>query len=270
MEYFFSKILKSWICPWFEEWSYFPWIFRFNWYKLHLHFVEAKNLRVDSSGDLDFPQLENSLQVKPFLLTPIALIRHKKTQIHKPTHTLCHHLYPSHLCRESHVTLTAWGVFVAVSSWARTLSTAIPPQVCLSSSCLSFDKHSPLQTNCESEEQPSSLEIATWPSSSSPQWSCSSCATCQESSPGWCSSHCGHHHQHHGQHHLHQLNLQHLWGGEHPLHPRLQRKRCLLLVYRLEICRDRRDRRSCKIFGCCVNFSRKQRSFFLFCKFTHT
>ena len=39
---------------------------------------------------------------------------------------------------------------------------------------------------------------------------------------------------------------------------------------RLEICRDRRDRRSCKIFVSCVNFSRKQRSFFLFCKFTHT
>ena len=30
---------------------------------------------------------------------------------------------------------------------------------------------------------------------------------------------------------------------------------------RLEICRDRRDRRSCKIFVSCVNFSRKQRSF---------
>ena len=28
---------------------------------------------------------------------------------------------------------------------------------------------------------------------------------------------------------------------------------------RLEICRDRRDRRSCKIFPSCVNFSRKQR-----------
>ena len=78
MEYFFSKILKSWICPWFEEWSYFPWIFRFICYKLYLHFVETKNLRVDSPGDLDFPQLENSLQVKPFLLTPISLIRHKK------------------------------------------------------------------------------------------------------------------------------------------------------------------------------------------------
>ena len=37
--------------------------------------------------------------------------------------------------------------------------------------------------------------------------------------------------------------------------------------FRLEICRDRR---SCKIFVSCVNFSRKQRSFFLFCKFTHT
>ena len=30
---------------------------------------------------------------------------------------------------------------------------------------------------------------------------------------------------------------------------------------RLEICRDRRDRRSCKIFVSCVNFPRKQRSF---------
>ena len=101
MEYFFSKILKSGICPWFEEWSYFPWTFHFIWNELYLHFVETKNLRVDSSGDLDFPQLENSLQVKPFLLTP----RHKKTQIQKLTHTLCHHLYPSHLCRTSHVTL---------------------------------------------------------------------------------------------------------------------------------------------------------------------
>ena len=30
---------------------------------------------------------------------------------------------------------------------------------------------------------------------------------------------------------------------------------------RLGICRDHRDRRSCKIFVSCVNFSRKQRSF---------
>ena len=30
---------------------------------------------------------------------------------------------------------------------------------------------------------------------------------------------------------------------------------------RLGICRNRRDRRSCKIFVSCVNFSRKQRSF---------
>ena len=30
---------------------------------------------------------------------------------------------------------------------------------------------------------------------------------------------------------------------------------------RLEICHDRRDRRSCKIFATCVNFSKKQRSF---------
>ena len=32
---------------------------------------------------------------------------------------------------------------------------------------------------------------------------------------------------------------------------------------RLGICRDRRDRRSCKIFVSCVNFFRKQRSFLL-------
>ena len=38
---------------------------------------------------------------------------------------------------------------------------------------------------------------------------------------------------------------------------------------RLGICRDRRDRRSCKIFVRCVNFSRKQRSSYIFCKFTH-
>ena len=36
-----------------------------------------------------------------------------------------------------------------------------------------------------------------------------------------------------------------------------------IVLIRLEICRDRRDRRSCKIFVSCVNFSRKQRSFFL-------
>ena len=32
---------------------------------------------------------------------------------------------------------------------------------------------------------------------------------------------------------------------------------------RLEICRDRRDQRSCKIFVSCVNFSKKQRGFLL-------
>ena len=32
-------------------------------------------------------------------------------------------------------------------------------------------------------------------------------------------------------------------------------------MYRLGICRDRRDQRSCQIFVSCVNFSRKKRSF---------
>ena len=35
----------------------------------------------------------------------------------------------------------------------------------------------------------------------------------------------------------------------------------LFMLRRLGICRDRRDRRSCKSFVSCVNFSRKQRSF---------
>ena len=39
---------------------------------------------------------------------------------------------------------------------------------------------------------------------------------------------------------------------------------------RLGICRDRRDRRSCKIFVSCVNFFRKQRSFLLILQvYTH-
>ena len=41
----------------------------------------------------------------------------------------------------------------------------------------------------------------------------------------------------------------------------------LISTHRLGICRDRR---SCKIFVRCVNFSRKQRSSYIFCKFTHT
>ena len=178
---------------------------------LYLHFVETKNLRVDSSGDLDFPQLENSLQVKPFLLTNISLIKHKKTQIQKLTHTLCHHLYPSHLCRASHITLKSLRSLRCRLELGKNTVNSNSTTGLFVFIFFSFDKHSPLQTNCESEGQPSSLGIATWPSSSSPRWSCSSCATCQESSPGWCSSHyCGHHHRHHGQHHLHQLNLQHL------------------------------------------------------------
>ena len=43
-----------------------------------------------------------------------------------------------------------------------------------------------------------------------------------------------------------------------------------ILSGRLGICRDRRDRRSCKIFVSCVNFFRKQRSFLLILQvYTH-
>ena len=38
----------------------------------------------------------------------------------------------------------------------------------------------------------------------------------------------------------------------------------LYLVNTLEICHDRRDRRSCKILASCVNFYRKQRIFCIF------
>ena len=39
---------------------------------------------------------------------------------------------------------------------------------------------------------------------------------------------------------------------------------------RLGICRDRRDRRSCKIFVICVNFSENNAVSYIFYKFTHT
>ena len=46
------------------------------------------------------------------------------------------------------------------------------------------------------------------------------------------------------------------------------------LVTRVEICRDRHDRRSCKIFANCVNFPGKQRDFMhnlrRSTRFTHT
>ena len=42
------------------------------------------------------------------------------------------------------------------------------------------------------------------------------------------------------------------------------------LIHRLGIRRDRRDRRSCKIFVSCVNFSKKQRDFLLILQvYTH-
>ena len=42
------------------------------------------------------------------------------------------------------------------------------------------------------------------------------------------------------------------------------------MINRLEICHDRRDRRSCKIFATCVKFSKKQRSFLnIFQVYTH-
>ena len=39
---------------------------------------------------------------------------------------------------------------------------------------------------------------------------------------------------------------------------------------RLEICRDRRDRRSCKIFVICVIFPENNAVYYIFRKFTHT
>ena len=42
---------------------------------------------------------------------------------------------------------------------------------------------------------------------------------------------------------------------------RLQKKQTLLSACRVVICRDRPDRRSCKICASCVNFPGKQRNF---------
>ena len=39
---------------------------------------------------------------------------------------------------------------------------------------------------------------------------------------------------------------------------------------RLEICHDRRDRQSCKIFVSCVNFPGNNAVSYIFCNFTHT
>ena len=47
-------------------------------------------------------------------------------------------------------------------------------------------------------------------------------------------------------------------------------QRKLILWNRLEICRDRRDRQSCKIFVSCVNFPENNAVSYNFCKFTHT
>ena len=64
----------------------------------------------------------------------------------------------------------------------------------------------------------------------------------------------------------------HLWDSQKPFscvlghfrHGDKQATNQVILVQaRLEICRNRRDRRSCKIFVSCVNFSRKQRGFLL-------
>ena len=44
----------------------------------------------------------------------------------------------------------------------------------------------------------------------------------------------------------------------------------MLSYIRLGICRDRRNRRSCKIFVSCVNFPENNAVAYIFCKFTHT
>ena len=51
------------------------------------------------------------------------------------------------------------------------------------------------------------------------------------------------------------------WGTDGPQARRLPQQSIsfiLMISSRLEICRDRHDRRSCKNFSSCVNFSRKQ------------
>ena len=99
-------------------------------------------LRVDSSGDFDFPQLENSLQVNPFPPHPASFLffiinvmlfphfagNHIPCVSHTSSHSSSTCISPS-LRPWMTFAPKAWGAFAADWKWGRPAPTATPPQV---------------------------------------------------------------------------------------------------------------------------------------------
>ena len=136
-------------------------------------------LRVDSSGDFDFPQLENSLQVNPFPPHPASFLffiinvmlfphfagNHIPIPLSPTMNDICSKSLRSLRCR----------LEMGKTSTNSNSTTGLTKKK-------SIIIHSdPNQINFEREERRSSREIATLRSSSSPPLSCSSSATF----PGW-------------------------------------------------------------------------------------
>ena len=135
-------------------------------------------LRVDSSGDFDFPQLENSLQVNPFpphpafflffiinvMLFPHFAGNHIPIPLSPTMNDICSKSLRSLRCR----------LEMGKTSTNSNSTTGLTKKNIIIHS-------DPNQINFEREERRSSREIATLRSSSSPPLSCSSSATF----PGW-------------------------------------------------------------------------------------
>ena len=160
-------------------------------------------LRVDSSGDFDFPQLENSLQVNPFPPHPafflffiinVMLFPHfagNHTPV-CPNDTVPHLLsflfqmyFPlsptmNDICSKSLRSLRCRLEMGKTSTNSNSTTGLIKKSIIIHSD--------PNQINFEREERRSSREIATLRSSSSPPLSCSSSATFPGWSPGSSSS----------------------------------------------------------------------------------
>ena len=142
-------------------------------------------LRVDSSGDFDFPQLENSLQVNPFpphpafflffiinvMLFPHFAGNHIPIPLSPTMNDICSKSLRSLRCR----------LEMGKTSTNSNSTTGLIKKTII----IHCD---PNQINFEREERRSSREIATLRSSSSPPLSCSSSATFPGWSPGSSSS----------------------------------------------------------------------------------
>ena len=159
-------------------------------------------LRVDSSGDFDFPQLENSLQVNPFPPHPASFLFFIINVMLFPhfagNHIPCvsqwdtvpqliplPHVFPPLSDHEWHLLQKLEEPSLPTGNGEDQHQQQLHHR---------FDKkniiiHSdPNQINFEREERRSSREIATLRSSSSPPLSCSSSATFPGWSPGSSSS----------------------------------------------------------------------------------